>query len=517
MKAQLATLADPLALAREQFADLERFVVSDEAHEKTHSELERELEKKGRELMRQLLQAHLDARGPGEAAGPVRGSDEVAREEVRPHERALETVFGEVRVERAGYGADGVASLHPLDADLNLPPERYSHEVRRRVAKEAADGSFEKVVAKLSDQTGAEVGKRQAEELVARAAQDFEAFYQERQRAAHRDEEPGSILVISVDGKGVAMLPEGLREEARRKAENREHKRRQRLSPGEKTNAKRMATVATVYTIAPHVRAAEEVIRPPKPKLVSDGSKRPRPEHKRVWASLEKTPDQVMTQAVREALWRDPKGQTKHWVVLVDGQEHQLKTLHKVFRRYGRFAPTVVLDFIHVTEYIWKAGMALHGAGNPKLESWVSTHLLSILRGRCGHVAAGIRRSATLQQFDSEAREAVDRCANYLLKNKIYLRYHEYLAQGLPIASGVIEGACRHLIQDRLGVSGARWSLAGAEAILRLRALEASGDFDEYWRFHERQEFGRHHTSQYADGEVVPVRERKRRRLKRIK
>ncbi|MEE8176741.1 MAG: ISKra4 family transposase [Acidobacteriota bacterium] len=517
MSTQPAARADPLAAAREQYADLEKFLVSDEAQEKTHSELEREMQEMGRELMRRLYQAHLDVRGPGEAVGSVRGSDEVAREQVRLHERALETVFGEVSVERAGSGADGVASLHPLDAALNLPPELYSHEVRRRVAKEAAQGSFEKVVASLTEKTGAQVGKRQAEELAVRAAQDFDPFYQVRQRAAHRDPEPGPILVISVDGKGVAMLPEDLREETRRKAESREHKRRKRLSPGEKLNAKRMATVATVYTIAPHVRGAEEVIRPPEPKLVREGSKRPRPEHKRVWASLEKTPEQVITQAVREALWRDPQGRTKHWVVLVDGHENQLKTLRKVWRRYGYFAPTVVLDFIHVTEYIWKAGMALHGAGSPKLDSWVCKHLLSILGGRSGHVAAGIRRSATLRQLDPEKREAVDRCANYLLKNRDYLRYHEYLARGLPIATGVIEGACRSLIKDRLGVSGARWSLAGAEAILRLRALEASGDFDEYWRFHERQEFLRHHAARYAEGEVVPVRGRKRHRLKRIK
>lgn len=516
MTALPAQVEDPFAAAREKYGKMEAYLVSKDARSLTHSELERELETQGRELLRLLYQAHLDLRAPGEAAGPVQGSDGVAREQQRVHERGLETVFGEVTVQRAGYGAEGIDSLHPLDADLNLPPELYSHEVRRRAAAEAADGSFDNVVESLSETTGAKVGKRQVEELVARAAQDFDAFYEDRQAAAMRSTESGSILVISADGKGVVMRREDLREATRKKAETTEHKFQTRLSKGEKRNSKRMATVAAVYTIAPHVRKPEDVIRTFAPHNERDTSKRPRPEHKRVWASLEKTAEEVIKEAIREARSRDPEGM-KRWVVLVDGSESQLHTLRKLFRRYGLFASRIVLDFVHVAEYVWKAGTALHGEGNRTLEAWVSEHLLSILRGRSGHVAAGIRRSATRRGLDPHAREAVDRCADYLLKNARYLHYDEYLALGVPIATGVIEGACRYLVKDRMDVTGARWSLAGAEAVLRLRALQASGDFDEYWRFHERQEYLRNHAARYADGEVVPVRGRKRHRLKRVK
>ena len=111
----------------------------------------------------------------------------------------------------------------------------------------------------------------------------------------------------------------------------------------------------------------------------------------------------------------------------------------------------------------------------------------------------------------------MDRCANYLLKNAGYLKYDTYLAKGFPIATGVIEGACRYLVKDRMEVTGARWSLAGAEAVLRLRALQASGDFDAYWHFHERQESLRNHAERYAEGKVVPVRGPKRPHLKRVK
>ena len=104
-----------------------------------------------------------------------------------------------------------------------------------------------------------------------------------------------------------------------------------------------------------------------------------------------------------------------------------------------------------------------------------------------------------------------------MLKYTAYLRYDQYLQQGLPIATGVIEGACRYLVKDRMDRTGARWSLQGAEAVLRLRALRSSGDFDAYWRFHEQQEYLRQHAARYADGQVVPIRARQRRHLKRVK
>lgn len=323
-------------------------------------------------------------------------------------------------------------------------------------------------------------------------------------------------MAISVDGKGVVLRREDLREATRQRAEASEHKLQKRLSKGEKRHAKRMATVAAVYTLAPQVRRPEEVIRVLAPQPQRAEGKRPRPQHKRLWASLEKRPEEVIEQALGEARSRDPTG-SKSWVVLVDGHRSQLKTLLRCLRRSGRAAPTIVLDFIHVSEYVWKAGMALHGEVNPKLEGWVGEHLLSLLCGRSGYVAGGIRRSATRRGLAGNARKAVDRCANYLLKNAGYLHYDTYLAKGFPIATGVIEGACRYLVKDRMEVTGARWSLAGAEAVLRLRALRASGDFDAYWRFHERQESLRNHAARYADGEVVPVRGPKRPHLKRVK
>jgi hypothetical protein len=487
--------------ARNNFEHIVGYLDSEEASSMTHSDLERELEKKGRELMRILLQEHLDNRSPGQCEQPVTDSDGIARTRIRPQERKLETVFGTVSVERAGYGKKGAESLHPLDADLNLPDELYSLELRRRVAEEAAKSSFDETIESIRKTTGGHVPKRQVEELVMRAAQDFDAFYEMRQEQPPIGEQDRSIMVISVDGKGVVMRRQDLREQTRKAAMAREYKMSTRLSKGEKKNAKRMATVATVYTIAPFVRKPED--------LVSENNSaraeppRPRPEQKRVWASLEKTPEEVIEEAFKEASYRDPDHK-KNWIALVDGNKPQIRILRRIAKQKG-IDLTIIVDVIHVIEYLWDAGRAFHSEASSELENWVRDRLLEILKGKAGYVAGGMRRSATLRSLLSTQRKPVDTCANYLLTHAPYIKYNHYLSQGYPIATGVIEGACRHLVKDRMEVTGARWSLIGAEAVLRLRALRSSHDFDEYWNFHEKQEYERNHRSLYADGIVPPT------------
>ena len=146
-----------------------------------------------------------------------------------------------------------------------------------------------------------------------------------------------------------------------------------------------------------------------------------------------------------------------------------------------------------------KAAHCFHPVGSDGAEAWVRDRALSILNGRASEVAAGMRRSATLRQLLKTRRQAVDKCADYLLKYRPYLNYDVYLAHGFPIATGVIEGACRHLVKDRMDITGARWRLQSAEAVLKLRALRSNQHFDAYWRFHKTQELERNHLSRYAD------------------
>jgi hypothetical protein len=502
----------PLGVSDAFYSGLRQYVCSREAQAMQHSDMERELEARGQELMRTLYQAWLELQAQGVAEQPVVDAEGTQRTRERTQHRELETIFGTVTVARTGYGAEGEESLHPLDAKLNLPAERYSLELRRRAAEEASKNSFDETVETLARYTGAHIPKRQVEELVQRAAQDFDAFYEARhdaQVAASAEAgsleadsvEAGSVLVLTCDGKGVVMHAADLRPGTRKAAERKQHKLNTRLSRGEKRHRKRMATVAAVYTVPPYVRTPEQVLEAvARTQAERPDPSRPRPERKRVWASVEQEPDDVLVEAFREALDRDQTGE-KQWVAVVDGNETQIGILEQLAEAHG-IELTIILDLFHVLEYLWKAAHAFASEGSAALEKWVLERVLEILRGRASYVAAGMRRSATRRHLSKKQRAPVERCANYLLYYKQYLAYHQYLAAGLPIASGVIEGACRHLVKDRLGRTGARWRLSGAEAVLRLRALRTSNDFDEYWRFHEAREFERNHQAHYAGGNV---------------
>jgi hypothetical protein len=417
---------------------------------------------------------------------------------IRLQQRKVETVFGTIEENRAGYGQERVESLHPLDGELNIPPEHYSLEMRRMVAINAAKNSFDEAVETIDKATGGYIPKRQVEELTQRAARDFNAFYERRQRNAEENGQTGPLLVITVDGKGVVMHEGDLREQTRKAAKKRKKKMGTRLSKGEKKNCKRMATVAAVYTIETFERSPEDLIAEEVGAI--DKAKRPRPEQKRVWASLEKEPEQVIADAFDEADRRDPNHE-KHWIALVDGNNTQIDILKKMAKQRG-VKLTIIVDIIHVIEYLWKAGRVFHPESGPELEGWVRHRLLGVLNGKAGMMAGGMRRSATLKELDEKTREPVDACATYLLNTSPYLHYAHYLSQGFPIATGVIEGACRHLVKDRLEITGAKWKLQSAEAVLRLPALRSSKDFDEYWTFHEACEYKRNHQDFYAGGAV---------------
>lgn len=489
MQAQEVKIEKQFVESREQFERIVSGLITEDSLKMRHNEIEEMLRVDGMKLLRQLMADHFELRHIKEQKPlSIKGIDGIERKEIKKSKRGLMTIFGPVQVPRLAYGAKGRESLHPMDRELNLPQEKQSFGLRQRVAIEVTKASFDEAVTAIKQTTGASIGKRQTEALALKAAIDFELFYQQREQASQPSSE---ILVISTDGKGIVVRKEDLRSQTRKSADKQTHKMAKRLSKGEKLNRKRMAQVATVYTIAPFMRTASDIVKELAP-VKEINYQRPKPEHKRVWASIENAASSVIAQAFDEALRRDPN-QEKRWAILIDGNPIQLDIINKQIEHL-KIKPIIILDIIHVLEYLWSAAFAFYGQASPLAQDWVSERLLRILQGKSQGVAAGMRRSATLLALCKQARLPIDKCADYLLKYQVYLRYHLYLAQGLPIATGVIEGACRHLIQDRMDITGARWSLKGAEAVLRLRSLRASQDFDLYWQFHLNQEFIRNHS-----------------------
>ena len=242
-----------------------------------------------------------------------------------------------------------------------------------------------------------------------------------------------------------------------------------------------MATVATVFTQEPYIRTPEEVVQslfPTDEVQTRSRGKRCGPQKKRVWASLQASKDWFITDVKKEMDRRDPRGR-KARVVVTDGERALQRRVCLMIDD-----AVLVLDLLHVLERLWAAGHALYGEATKEAVEFVRLRTLRILRGEVSQVVKGLRQIVTKRKLKGKQAEALLGAAKYYYSNKSRMRYHEYLAQGLPIASGSVEGACKNLIKDRMERSGMRWSSDGAEAMVKMRAIYLSRDFDEYWVWH---------------------------------
>jgi hypothetical protein len=466
------------------FGELERFLAEAGEARLALSDLERGAEPRGRELLRLLLQAHIDARGDGDVGEAIIAQLPEGRVRLgykRRYARPVLTLFGEVRITRMGYAAPGRQAIYPLDRELGLPRRIYSYECQRRLMRAVVCSPFDEAISFVAEMTGVTVPKRAAEQLVREAAVDFEDFYAQRP-AAEVKPAHGEILVAAIDCKGIPMVkPERALRVVRR-------------GKGEKANKKRMATVAAVHNQAPIVRTPQQVldslfgtVQPPKREP------RARPSHKRVWASLTADKDTFINDVKAEIQRRDA-GRQHTWVIVTDG-ERALQ--HRVVRTFTDV--TLVLDFLHALEKLWKSAHALYREGSPEAQAFVYERAKRILEGQVDQVVKGLRLIVTKRKLAGNKAKTLLDVAAYFKRNRERMRYDRYLANGWPIASGSVEGACKNLIRDRFERSGMRWTLETAEALLRLRAIHLSGDLTDYWDFHVTRDQQR----VYPDWQVV--------------
>lgn len=466
---------------------------------------------RGRELLRGVVQLSLDAQAAAEVrVAEVTGADGVPRRRAeRGHARPVVTRLGEVVVRRIAYrsGVRAAGSLFPRDAVLNLPPCGYSWALQQLAEMFCRSGSYAQAREFVLAATGVSVGKRQLQQITVAAAADAERFCQDPGRDQAAAVVPGPEgtglppLVISADGKGVAMRPEARRRrskapDARTRAF--EHRR----GTGEKGH-KRMAETGCVFDV---VRPAEP--RTPGQVMHPDPDPRARPAAPRAvnrWYTCDITAGRDVTigKAFDEADRRDP-GHARTWIALADGDNYQLGLFQAQAAARG-ITLTILVDFIHVLEYLWKAAWCFHQPRDPAMEDWVTAQALDILHGRTAEVITRIRALAAGHppRPGSEHAKIIRTTLHYLDAKQPWMDYPRALAAGWPIATGVIEGACRHLVQDRMGITGARWGLPGAQAILWLRAIHASGDHGAYWDYHLHQEHQRNHLNHYQDSPAL--------------
>ena len=431
------------ARSREAFARIEGWLAGTAAAGLGHAAVEEQLAARGRELLRLLFQDHLDARAAAEPRrARVTGPDGIGRTRAeRGHARPLASVFGAVTVTRIAYRAPGAPRVHPADEQLDLPAGRHSHGLAKLAAAAAARGSLAAACAQVRGQTGCALGTRQCQQLARHAACDFEDFYASRRPPPA----PGAVLVLEVDGKGIAVRPGQLRPRSERAARRSVPKQDGRLSRGEVRTRKRMAETAAVFDLTPVPRTTADILDPgPRPPG-------PRAAGKWLTASITAGAADVVAAAFAEADRRDPHRQ-RTWIALADGNKDQIRWLTAQAAARGITLP-IVIDLIHVTEYLWDAAWAFFPEASPEAGPWVRDRTAALLDGHARQVAAALRAAAS--QLSAAKRKTAARTARYLEAKAPWLDYPRALAAGWPISTGVIEGACRHLVQDRMVFSSA--------------------------------------------------------------
>ena len=354
---------------------------------------------RGRELLRGLVQLALDTQAEREVRLPgVTGEDGVERARAEPgHGRPVVTLLGEVRVRRIGYrsGVRGVLSLFPRDAVLNLPPLGYSWGLQRLAEMFCRSVSYEQGHEFVLAATGVSVGKRQLEQIIMAAAADAERFCQDRDQAAAVPAAGGPgpglpPLALSADGKGVAMLPDARRRRTRA-PEQRVRTFEKRAGTGEKKGCKRMAETGAVFDVAVPdgpARTPEQVMRPDP----GSGKKPPRAQNRWYACDITAGRDVTIGKIFDQADRRDP-GHARTWIALVDGDNYQLGLFRAAAAARG-ITLAIVIDFIHVLEYLWKAAWCFHAPRDPAMEDWVIAQALDILHGRTGEVITRIQALA---------------------------------------------------------------------------------------------------------------------------
>ncbi len=454
-------LARSIQLVNEIF----HFTASQAQEGQEITEVERELFSKIMALGREALQSFVDDCGTGNQVEMVRDGEGHELPYVRDRICKYQSIFGEIDIVRAYYQQKGVEGILPLDAQLNLPDRVYSYLLQEWAGKFAVNGSYEKAQDFLQSIFPVSVPIRSIERIVEDVCDDVEAYYEQKESSL-----PGNndVVCVLVDCKGVVMRMEN--------SPDRQSLERPSDKDPQKLGKKKMSTVGTVYNIARHYRTVDEVLGE-----ISKASAKPKPRDKRIRGSLIRSKAETIDRLKIDVTQRLKYG--AELVCLLDG-ERALWNLVTVAFPMAFF----VLDIFHVLQRLWTAAHCFHKNGSPEAAQFVTDRLRKLLTGDVGRVIGGFKQMLSKKKLASAIRDEMEKVVGYLENNKEHMRYDICLARGYPIGSGVVEGACRNLINDRMELTGMRWSLNGAEAMIRLRSVDINEDWEDFWAFHRKKE-----------------------------
>jgi hypothetical protein len=451
----------------QDFKELVEYVTDEASQKRTAHEVELTLFRQLLALGAQLLRLFFVQRAAIRPQEPVYASDGTRLTYQNKRQATYFSVFGKIRFLRHYFHTPGQKGMYPLDAELSLPPHCYSDLLRDWAEFCTTDESYDESNRVLERILALSISKQALETAVQEDAADVEAFYE--QKAAPPPADEGAILVIQADGKGVPMV----------RAESTDPPARR--GKGQKRTEKKESVVTAIYSIEPYPRTPQQMADALLRDLEQTATQplRPTPVGKEVRATL-KGKDFALARLARRVNQRQGE-HIQHRMALTDGAE---ALQDRVLSTFPGFA--LVLDIIHVLEYLWNAANALLGETHPDRTGWVKEQLLSILSGQTEAVIQTLEQRAQDPSLSPAQLKALNTTIGYYRRNLPYMHYDHYLAQGWPISTGVVEGACGHLVKDRMEQSGMRWRPVGAQAILELRAARVNDDWDAYQLFRRK-------------------------------
>jgi hypothetical protein len=419
------------------------------------------------------MQAFFDSHGTGDLGPTLSLPDgEQVKRLAKSHTRPYVSIFGTFELKRVVYGTrEGqTIAFIPLDNRLQLPASDFSYLLQDWDQELAVEQPFAKVNHTINRMLRLRQHTDSLETMNRQMGQDTAAFRDALPAPPQAEE--GQIIVATADCKGVVIRGQGTPTVCGGERPG-----------GSRANQKRMAAIGAVYSIDPYVRTPAAVVA----SLFRDPDytppPRPTPCHKRVRASLGqgKAKELRGIDLVFDWMLWDYSLRNRHnrrpTVYLCDGQE-------ALWQARAKYLPdenaVEILDLLHVTPKLWQAAKLLCGENSLQVVPFVRPRLLQVLEGKVETVVRGLRRLARKQRLSGAKKKSMTRICRYLNKNRRRMRYDEYLAKGYPIASGVIEGACRHVIKDRMERAGMHWTVEGAQAMLDVRSVAISGHWAEF-------------------------------------
>jgi hypothetical protein len=430
-------------------------------------EVERGLLKLAMRVGRQGLICYLEEKGPGRQGYEIVAPTGERLPYVRDRKCLYRSIFGPIEIKRAYYQATGSPGVFPLDGEINLPDKGYSYLLQEISSKLAVNGSYEKSCEVIGDIFPLDLPIRSLERIVGDVCEDVARYYY--QKPTPESSEQAVITVATIDRKGVVI----------RKPPSEEPVAKAAPSDPDKPGKKKMSTVTSAYNIKRHQRTADQVGRElNEEEPLPD---KPKPEAKEVWGSVTESVEQAIFR-LKEAVDKRLKA-AQELVCILDGERGLWRLVYKYF-------PTAffVLDIFHVLEHLAEAAHCFYEEKTPEARKFVTERLKMLLTGQVGRLIGGLKQTVSKRKLSKSQKYRLNKVIGYLERNKKHMRYDQCLDKGYPIGSGVIEGACRNLINDRLELTGMRWILQGAESVIRLRAVFINKDWADFWTFRRRSE-----------------------------